>query len=157
MADGHIIEQGHAPTPFTADEIRRASRRGHTTRVLMERAGEEPVVRVTEFVAVNPEAAEMRFRVETPNGTDGDGITVTAAWTELQAHASYPQDAVAIEDDDVDLGWGHLSCHRYTVVDGDTTATHWFSKAHPGMPVLTEVRVGSDLVARTTVLSIEER
>lgn len=49
--DPHVLESGHAPTPFTADEIRASSEVGDTLRSLVEVPGEEASYVVTRYLS----------------------------------------------------------------------------------------------------------
>lgn len=154
----HVLFDGHAPTPFTADQIRGASPAGHTTKVLIETKDNAPIIRTTTFVVVDDNEAELEF-VEA-SATD-PSVHITGGsrvrWEDLQAHASFPLDRVEVADETIELPWGELECLRYTVSDESGTTIHWFAKAHPGMPVRTNVWNGSELVQTSTVLSIEDR
>src|SRR5688500_4138556 len=56
-ADPHVLEDGHAPTPFLLEEIRMGSPVGRTIRVLVEVDGVEPYVRVQRYVWTNERSA----------------------------------------------------------------------------------------------------
>jgi hypothetical protein len=156
--EDHVMQAGHAPTPFTAAEIRAASPAGHSTTVLIENLDREPMLRIIEFVSVTDDLVDMQFHERHPGGGEpGPKQIATAAWTDLQAHASFPVDSVAIENDTIKLPWAVLQCLRYTVTDADGTTIHWFATSHPGMPVRTNVWRGSELVYAATVLAIEDR
>lgn len=154
----HVLFDGHAPTPFTADQIRRASPAGHTTKVLVETRDNAPVIRTTTFVSVEDEQAEIEF-VEASAGDPSVHLTggATVRWEDLQAHASFPLDDVEVADETIELPWGRLECLRYTVTHDGSTTIHWFAKAHPGMPVRSNVWERAELVYTATVLSIEDR
>lgn len=153
-----VLFDGHAPTPFTADEIRFASPAGHTTKVLIESRDAPPLMRTTTFVAVDESHADLEFIEASADDPRSHRTGSTRVrWVELQAHASFPVDEVDIADETIDLPWGQLDCLRYTVAHDAGTTIHWFAKAHPGMPVRSNVWEGSELVQTATVLSIEDR
>jgi hypothetical protein len=154
----HVLFDGHAPTPFTAEQIKFASPAGHTTKVLVETRDNAPVIRTTTFVAVDDSEAELEF-VEASASDPSVHLTggSTVRWEDLQAHASFPLEQVEVADETIELPWGSLECLRYTVTQDDATTIHWFAKAHPGMPVRSNVWEGSELVYAATVLSIEDR
>lgn len=157
-SDPYTLVEGHAPTPFTAAEIRDASPSGHTKKLLVETRDAAPLMRTTTFVAVDDDGAEIEFveaSADDPS-THRTGSTL-ARWVDLQRHASYPRDRVEIAEETIELPWGRLDCLRYTVSEDDETTIHWFSTAHPGMPVRSNVWKGSELVYTATVLEIENR
>ncbi len=153
-----VLFDGHAPTPFTADQIRDASPVGHTTKVLIETKDDPPLMRTTIFVAVDETHAELQFVEASADDPSSHRTGSTRVrWTELQAHASFPLEKVDVAAEEIDLPWARLDCLRYTVADESGTTIHWFAREHPGMPVRTNVWNGSDLVQTATVLSIEDR
>lgn len=153
-----VLFDGHAPTPFTADEIRHASPVGHTTKVLIETRDAPAVMRTTTFVATDEMFAELEFIEASADDPQSQRRgSARMRWTDLQAHASFPLDKVDIADETIDLPWGQVDCLRYTVADEGSTTIHWFAKAHPGMPARSNVWEGSDLIQTATVLSIEDR
>jgi len=96
--DSHRLRPDHLPTPFSAAEIRDASRPGRTVRSLIVRSGAEPVVRATRFVSGDADRGIREFWTETPSGErltkpDRDEST----WLELQEHASMPGDRTRID------------------------------------------------------------
>jgi hypothetical protein len=134
--DAHIVRDGHAPTPFTADEIRGGCPAGRTAGVLVEPAHGEPFIRVTRFVDANADGAVEEFTRLTPDGHPIDGPeTDRSTWAELQGHASFPSGQTTIEPEVLHGPLGRLDCLRYTVVDGSSVRTFWFARALPGMPV----------------------
>jgi len=152
MADPHVMHPDHAPTPFTADEIRAATPVGHTVETITEQAG---VVsrRRTAFADVDTERAVMVMTPIDENGTPtGDSREVVANWTDLQAHASFPAEITTLGRDTIETPLGTVHCLRYDVSSADHTNTFWFSPEHPGMPI----RLTSDAqnAPTTTVVSI---
>jgi hypothetical protein len=153
--DPHVLEPGHAPTPFSAAEIRDGSPVGLTATLRIEEAGEPPWTQVTRFVSWDPEGADrLAYRVAA-DGTSTERTTSRSTWLQLQRHASYPTDAVTIEDIELDTPMGRLDCLRYAVVNGDETVIHWFARSMPGMPIQTVVTNGGREVERVTMLSRE--
>ena len=82
----------------------------------------------------------------------GEAREVVAAWTDLQAHASFPAAITTISHETIDTPLGTVECLRYDVANDDHTNTFWFAPAHPGMPI----RLTSDAQngPTTTVVSI---
>lgn len=152
MNDPHVMHPDHAPTPFTADEIRAATPAGYTVVTVTEHGGETSHRR-TEFTEVDEARAIMVMTPLDDHGEPSGGSReVVAAWTDLQAHASFPAEITTIRRDTVETPLGTIDCVRYDVANDDHTNTFWFSPAHPGMPI----RLTSDAKngPTTTVVSI---
>ena len=79
-ADPHVLEPGHAPTPFTAEEIRRGCPPGRTIRMLVEIEGVEPAYRVNRFVGCDEAGTtlERAFRKLKLTSDDGCGRHFTS-------------------------------------------------------------------------------
>lgn len=154
--DPHVIEEGHAPTPFTADEIRRGCPRGRTIKLLSESDGEPPSLRLRRFVDVDEEGATVEHF---STRLDGQPLGVVerdrTTWRGLQAHASFPAALVEIEPETIRLELGVLDCLRYTVRDGPNVTTFWFSDAYPGMPVRVETAVDGRVTSSVTMIASE--
>jgi len=134
--DPHILAPGRAPTPFTADEIRRGCPAGRTIRLLVESDGEEPYLRISRFVHCDDEGATIeRSRLTTDGQPLGPSEAGWTTWAQLQAHASFPADRTTIVAEQIETPLGVLDCLRYTVGEGSTVQTFWFADTAPGMPV----------------------
>jgi len=152
-ADSHRLRPDHHPTPFSADEIREASRPGRTVRFLVERKGAEPAIRVSRFVGGDAEGGDGESWMET---LDGERLSEPergrSTWLELQGHASMPLDTTTVEEETFEVPAGTYAGWRYTRTDGDEVDTFWFAKAAPGMPLRIESRVGGDVVFSSTAI-----
>ena len=154
-ADPHVLRPDHAPTPFTAADIRANCRPGRTVTVLVEPAGAEPFRRITRFMVCDEDGADQEFRNLAIDGRPlGPPEIRRSAWLDLQGHASFPSDATTIEPDTIDLPIGRLDCLRYTVVDGDDVDSFWFALAKPGMPVQVVTRDAAG-TSRVTMVAEE--
>jgi hypothetical protein len=134
-----------APTPFTADEIRAGCPAGRVIELLVEEADQPPHHRTNHFIDTDEAGATVEH---TPSGA-----TVRSTWAEMQAHASFPEAVTTIDQDTIEIPLGTLDCHRYTVRDGDTVMTFWFSPAYPGMPVRYRQEENGSVLSQTTMLS----
>jgi hypothetical protein len=154
MTDPHVVRDGDAPTPFAADEIRAACLESHTLHTVTEEAGEVVGRSRIDFVGVDAEGATMR---STPVGEAGeplaDPVERRAAWTDLQAHASFPAAVTARVDDVLDGPLGSLHCRRYEVRGDPDVMVFWFAFDHPGMPIRYEIRRDEEVVSITSVVS----
>jgi hypothetical protein len=143
------------PTPFSAEEIRAASPNGHTVETVTEEFGTVTARRRTTFLDVDAAGANMRVVALDIAGAEvGDAESHRAAWTDLQAHASFPADQTTRVREQVDTPLGLLDALRYEVRRGEEQMTFWFALEHPGMPILMAVARDGELVSMTTVTSI---
>jgi hypothetical protein len=137
--DPHLLREDHLPTPFSAAEIRAATRPGHTLRLRLEPAGEEPILRVTRFVETDEEGAVQESQRFTLAGEPLDEpARRRSSWLDFQSHASFPAATTTRAEESVDLPFGRFEGLHYTAVDGDRVGHYWFARELPGMPVRTE-------------------
>ena len=155
-ADPHILEVGHAPTPFLAEEIRMGSPVGRRIKLLVEVDGAEPFVRVQRYVWTNERSATTERWRETVDGARvGRVEDRDTTWRQLQANASFPADQTAIEADTIETPLGIMDCLRYTVREGETVKRLWFARHLPGQPVKVEVKEEGRLVSIVTMIANE--
>ena len=157
MADGtgdaHVLAAGQAPTPFTADEIRRATKVGKAIKRRVESAGEEPCYLVSRYVECDEAGAVLeRFRLSLDGSPLGEPQVIRATWLDLQGHASFPAEDTTIESERLETAIGELDCLRYTVRDGETDEVFWFAKDLPGMPVQQLTRTNGHVVETVSVV-----
>ena len=151
--DPHIFEPGHAPTPFTAEEIRDGCPTGRTIRLRVDAAGETPFLRVSRFVECDEIGATMeRSQLALDGSPLGEPDIGRVSWSDLQGHASFPTEITTIEPERIESPIGELDCLRYTVRDGDTDAVFWFAKDLPGMPIQYLTRNNSNVVMKVSVV-----
>lgn len=151
--DPHRLRPDHLPTPFTAAEIRDATRPGHTLRLRLEASGDEPVERVTRFVETDDEGAvqeSQRFNaagepLEEPSWR-------RSSWLDFQSHASFPAATTTRGEEPIDLAFGRFDAWRYTVVEENREERYWFARDLPGMPVRTEDWEAGELRFSMTML-----
>ncbi|CAM3412984.1 hypothetical protein OCAE111667_08535 [Occultella aeris] len=127
MDDPHIMGEGCAPTPFTADEIRMGCPDGHTLRV---RTTAGDAVREAVHRFEDGDAGGVTLSQE----VDGEVSSRRVRWVDLQTHASFPAERTTIEPERITTPLGELDCLRYSV-RREGLMTFWFATAHPGMPV----------------------
>jgi hypothetical protein len=151
--DAHRLRPDHHPTPFSADEIRRGCPPGRTVRMRVERAGAEPVIRVTRFAGGDAEGADQEVSIETPDGERvGDVERRRSTWLEFQGHASMPIATTVIREESIEIPAGAFDCLVYTRTDGEEVSTFWFARSAPGMPLKYESRVNGELVFSSVAL-----
>ena len=155
--EAHVLGPGLLPTPFTADEIRRATGGGKTIRIQVDGPDGTRSLRVNRFRETDTVGATLDRWTSGPTGiVDGRIESSRVTWSELQAHAAFPSDRTVLSSETLDLPIGTVECLRYDVRDQPDAqpSTFWFSVAHPGMPVRYETPVDS-CVERSTVIAIE--
>lgn len=151
--DPHVLGPGQAPTPFTAEEIRGGCPPGRTIWMHVEVAGETPFLRVSRFVQCDEAGATLeRARTSLAGVPLGEPDVGRVTWRELQAHASFPEDATTIEAERITTAIGEVDCLRYTVQGGDGEQVFWFATDLPGMPVRYLTRTGGETVMVVSVV-----
>jgi hypothetical protein len=142
MSDDHVLIPGHAPTPFTAEEIRRGCPEGRTviTRTV---SPEGTTTSTSRFTRCDEEGTTL---------VGGNGAH-RVSWVDLQRHASFPADVTTIDEERITTPLGSLDCLRYQVTADDEVSTFWFAKSLPGMPVLYTSASGGRLISTTTMVS----
>ena len=153
--DPHVLQPGHHPTPFTAAEIRAASRPGRTVRQRIEVDGQPTVLRIQQWQSVDDEGGTGLAGTLEADGSWTDVRPTRSTWLALQRHASMPIETTTIDEVMLDSPMGPLACLRYTRHDGDAIDTFWFARDYPGMPVMIERADGGRVVERVTMLSSE--
>jgi hypothetical protein len=155
-ADAHILAAGHAPTPFTADEIRDGCPEGRTVRLLVESEVAEPFIRINRFADCDDDGAIIEQWHLTAGGEPAGEIQRhRSTWLELQSHASFPADLTTIAPDTIVSPLGEIECLRYTVTDGTSVNTFWFAPSAPGMPVKYRGEDDGRVTGTVTVVSNE--
>ena len=154
MDDPRRLRPDHLPTPFSAAEIRDATRPGHTLRLRLEQAGELPMLRVTRFVETDDEGAVQESQRFTLAGEplDPEPTRRRSSWLDFQSHASFPVATTTRTEEPIDLAFGRFEGLHYVAVDGDRVEHYWFALALPGMPVRTEDWEGGELRSAMTMI-----
>lgn len=159
-AEERTLRDGHAPTPFTADQIRDGCRSGRRSTFFTE-----------------SEADGRGFLVFLFEGADAEGVTFTVefldekrqpkrvpqgmrtTWQELQSHASFPSGRTTVRDEIVDVPAGAFACLVYEVTESDTgedvTTRYDFARSLPGMPVRVVKTRGGRVVSRQELVTDE--
>jgi hypothetical protein len=151
--DPHQLHPDHLPTPFTADEIRVACQPGRTLRFRIERAGEEPVIRISRYVSADPDGAVQESWAETLEGVHlSEPGSERSTWLELQEHASFPTGTTTLAEKELSIPAGQFDCLCYTRLESDSTWRFWFARDLPGQPIRFERQVGDAVVFSATLL-----
>ena len=142
MPDPRVLSDGHAPTPFTAAEIRDNCPPGRTvTSEVVDESGAS--ARINRFLECDADGA-----VFTSNET-----AHRVTWVDLQRHASFPASVTEITTEHIETPLGRLECLRYRVENGSEVETFWFDVGRPGLPVRYTTEIGGRLISATTMVS----
>ena len=138
--EANRMKKDHAPTPFTADEIRLGCPNGRVTKYKIEIPGKPVHFEVTTFVNGTKETAGFEMTMLDTNGNPmGQKRTATAKWNELQAHASFPAADTTITNTQYTTPAGAFDCWLYTVKSEKEgkpiISKFYFAKSLPGPPV----------------------
>lgn len=151
--DPHVLDPDHAPTPFTAAEIKEGCPPGRTIHILVEETGRDSYVRVNRFIAGDDKRATVEVHHLDATGKPlGPVETSEVTWEVFQSHASFPRDIVTIGHETLETPLGALACLLYTVEAEATTSRFWFAKSLPGMPVRYETVADGTMTSRATVI-----
>ena len=126
----------HAPTPFTAEQIREACPVGRRSTFRVEIPGRTPILQTFHFTAADAEGAEVTFTLRDDAGKSvGEVTTSRSNWSGFQAHASYPLEQTTITEAEETVPAGTFAGFLYRV-EGDGRATEaFFARDLPGPPV----------------------
>ncbi len=153
ITNPHVLAPGRAPTPFTADGIRAATKVGKAIKRRVDEVGEVPFYLVSRYVECDEAGAALeRFRLSLDGSPLGEPEVIRATWLDLQGHASFPAGDTTIESERIETAIGALDCLRYTVRDGTTDEVFWFATDLPGMPVQQLTRTDGQVVSTVSVV-----
>jgi hypothetical protein len=152
------LQPDHAPTPFSAEEIREGCPRNRRVVFQVETFNQPVVFQTLTFVSVYEE--KVVFETLT-TGMDGKRIgskqLTTGTWKDLQSHASFPQAQTKIRKESFTVPAGTFDCWRYEVTlqkDGKTDTQHfWFALKLPGPPICFEEAVDGKVIYKLTMLN----
>ena len=154
--DPRRLKPGDAPTPYTADEIRKACPEGRTDVFRVEDFG--PVkLKTQKFGAGDEEGTTIEIAITKEDGTPLGSKTMTATWKELQSHASFPEKDTKITEETIEVPAGKFECWLYTLAqkdeEGETITTRaFFAKKLPGPPVKMTTETGGKTIFAMTLL-----
>jgi len=150
--DPHQLSPEDLPTPFSAAEIRDGCPPGRTLRFQIERAGQDPVVRVSRYVETDTDGAVQESWTEDLEGRRlSDPERERSTWLELQEHASFPRATTVRTEEEVEIRAGRFACLRYTRTDPDAIWRFWFALELPGQPVRYERGASGQVVFCATL------
>ncbi len=157
------VRDGHAPTPFDAEQIREACSPGHFRLYRVEVPGRPKLYRVLRFGQRTEEATTFISRQLDADGHPfGEQRRTRARWKALQAHASFPESRTTIRPTRHTTPAGTFDCWLYEVRelrDGHRghhrrrLRRYWFAKQLPGPPIQLDQRVGGRLTLRMVLVA----
>ncbi|MCH8250843.1 MAG: hypothetical protein IID36_00165 [Planctomycetes bacterium] len=142
-----------APPPFSAAQIREATRVGRTYRFRIEGPDAPTGYRRMRFTSVTDEGCTMEVTsLDLNDSSLGEPRVAQYSWDELVQHAAWPKAATEITDVDIETPLGKKACWLYTVRetrDGSDVVTRaWFATDLPGAPVRLEVKQDGEPVSK---------
>jgi len=154
--DPRRLKPGDAPTPYTADEIRKACPEGRTDVFRIE-AMAGVTIMTMKFGKCDENGAEIETTVAKEDGAALGSRTRTATWKELQEHGSFPEKETTITEETVEVPGGKFDCLLYTVVQkmegaGTATVRMYFPKDRAGPPVKTTRESEGKVISSMTLL-----
>lgn len=149
-----IPASNFAPTPYTAAELRDATKIGRTYVFRSEKQGEKPAFRQMKFVGVSPDEATVEsLDMDADRKPLGAPQTAKSKWEDLRKHAEFPKDAVSITEGSISVPAGDYDCRIYVVtMPGGKVTTFHFAKNLPGPPVLFFTEVNGVKVSTSTLV-----
>ena len=150
------MQPDHAPTPFTADEIRAACPEGHTLTYRMEPADGPTFLQVMRFSGCDAEGADVTTTMRSEEGEPKGAFPKRRSkWRDLQAHASFPAAQARIVETRIRVPPGTFEVWVYTIEQGDDVTRFFFAKDLPGPPIqMIRMQDGAE-VMRMTLMARE--
>lgn len=146
-----------APTPFSAGEIANGCQPGRSSIYRIVEEGSPAFELRWEFTGGDDLHAEFATHPHDEQGAPlGAAATTRISWSELQAHASYPQEQTSITIETITVPAGTFECFKYRVTDGRILTEAWFPLDLPGPPALKVDTVDGVEVASMTLLEYRD-
>lgn len=135
------MKPGHAPTPFSAAEIRAACPHGRMDVFRVPAAEGQSTLMTWRFMDPDEEGVTVEtYRAVEGGPKIGEPSQRRERWEALQQHASFPADAVEVRERDVTVAAGTFACWTYRVSsaqsDGSPLTQEFdFAKERAGPPI----------------------
>jgi hypothetical protein len=141
------------PPPFTAAQIRQATKAGRRYVHRIEAVGEPVQFQVMEFLSVSERGAQLRnSMLDADRKPIGEASEDPVTWEDLERHAHFPRSATRVTEAELVTPAGTFACMVYRVREVDMDTTYWFAKELPGAPVKVEVKEEGTKVVYTMTL-----
>jgi hypothetical protein len=148
-----VIKADHAPTPFSAEQIRSGCPKGRKIVFQVESSGKALMFQSVEFLTC--EKDKVVYEIVT-RGVDGKQMgprkMITGTWEDLQSHTSFPKDQTIITSESYTAPAGTFDCLRYTVTGKSGVKRFWFAKTMPGPPLAFEEKVNDRVTMKMAML-----
>ena len=132
------------PAPFTAEQIRDATKSGRTYRYKVEIPNKPVKEYVITFRNVDEGGAEIHAGANEPR---------RMGWLKLQQDGEFPKDKVTTRDEKLKTPAGKFECIVYEVAgDEGEVWTYYFAKKLPGAPVFFYVERNGKRLRTTTLV-----
>jgi hypothetical protein len=132
------------PAPFTAEQIRDATKSGRTYRYKVEVPNKSPKEYVITFRNVDEGGAEIHAGGNEPR---------RMGWLKLQQDGEFPKDKVTTRDEKLKTPAGKFECIVYEVAGEEGEVwTYYFAKKLPGAPVFFYVERNGKRLRTTTLV-----
>jgi len=146
---------GAAPTPYTADEIRRANAPGTIRVFRIEQAGVPATIQTVHFTGDDGVRATVETTLTDLQGKSlSKPIVAEETWEALRLHASFPTEATTSREATCEVGAGSFECTLYEVRADDQVSKFYFASNEAGPPVLLQVEVGGSLVMKMELMEV---
>ena len=156
--DPRRLKPGHAPTPYTAEEIRKGCPEGRVSTYRIEIPGKDAFRQTYRFRNCDDEGADLETVQTTEDGKPLKEPTKSrGTWKQFQEHALYPEAATKITEETLKTPAGSFACLLYTVTvqapDGKTAVMRLhFAKTLAGPPVKLVREVDGEAVFTMTLI-----
>ena len=155
--DPRRLKPDHAPTPYTADQIRDGCRDGRTSTYRIEAPRRKTILQTLRFSNGTDKGCDLEVTRKTEDGTlFGKPTTARAPWAQLQSHASFPEKLTKVTDAEVTTPAGKFDCLLYTVTtrrgEITTVVRAYFAKKLPGPPVKRVVEMNGKVIHTMTLV-----
>lgn len=157
-AEERTVEEGHAPTPYTAEQIRAACPTGLRIVYLMDILKEGRNKHIFAFDECDEKGTRFTLVQTTEEGQVSDmGRSERRSWADLQRHASTPKAQTTVATETITVPGGTFPCMRYTVkrLDperGEIADTLWFAYELPGPPIRWTKSIAGEQILEMTLL-----
>lgn len=155
--DANRMRADHAPTPFSAGQLRAGCPDGSWIRFKVETPDAPAAFLVFRFLNGGPKEVTVASTLfDADDKMIGEPSAKRQQWTDLQTHASFPAAQSRIDPASFDTYRGRLDGWLYTVRetrDGRALLTRYaFARDLPGPPVLLEEYTAGKLTRRMTMV-----
>ncbi|UCH93220.1 MAG: hypothetical protein JSV88_23460 [Candidatus Aminicenantes bacterium] len=155
--ESNRMKPDHAPTPFSAEQIRQGCPRDRKIVFQVEAFGQPVIFQTLTFVSVYEEKVVFESVTTGMDGKQRGAKKMTVGtWKDLQSHASFPGARTKIQSESFTVPAGTFDCWRYevTLKKGNQTNVqrYWFAKKLPGPPICFEETANGRVAYKMTML-----